>query len=68
MLTSLSLSSYKSLSPRTRALFGLGLIANAALAIQFSDQIEDALGLKPTKEEEKELKERLPKISRVDRT
>lgn len=43
--------SYKSLTPKTRALLGLGLMANAGLALQFSDQIESRLGLKPTSEE-----------------
>jgi hypothetical protein len=42
-------------------------MANAALALQFSDQIESALGLVPSKEDEKELKEKLPRVTRVDR-
>jgi hypothetical protein len=60
-------STYTSLSLRTRLFFGLGLMANAALALQFSDQIESALGLVPSKEDEKELKEKLPRVTRVDR-
>jgi hypothetical protein len=42
-------------------------MANAALALQFSDQIESALGLVPSKEDEKELKEKLPRVTSVDR-
>jgi hypothetical protein len=42
-------------------------MANAALALQFSDQIESTLGLVPSKEDEKELKEKLPRVTRVDR-
>jgi hypothetical protein len=42
-------------------------MANAALAIQFSDQIEKVLGLVPSKEDEQELKEKMPKVTRVDR-
>ncbi len=42
-------------------------MANAALALLFSDQIENALGLVPSKEDEKELKEQMPRVRRVDR-
>lgn len=38
-------------------------MANAALALQFSDQIESFLGLKPTSEE---LDRVMPKLSIVD--
>jgi hypothetical protein len=48
-------------------LLGLGLMANAALALQFSDQIEDALGLKPTEEDEKKLRETMPKVRSVEK-
>lgn len=60
--------SYTSLTPRTRLFFGLGIMANAALALQFSDQIENALGLVPSKDDEKQLKENMPRVTRVDRT
>jgi hypothetical protein len=59
--------SYTSLTPRTRALFGLCIMANAALALQFSDDIERFLGLVPTKEEEQRLRGALPKVSVVER-
>jgi hypothetical protein len=55
--------SYKSLTPKTRALLGLGLMANAGLALRFSDSIESALGLKPTNEE---LNRVLPKLRIVE--
>jgi hypothetical protein len=42
-------------------------MANAALALQFSDQIENALGLVPTKDDEKELREKMPRVTTVDR-
>jgi hypothetical protein len=42
-------------------------MANAALALQFSDQIENALGLVPTKDDEKELGEKMPRVTTVDR-
>jgi hypothetical protein len=46
---------------------GLGLMVNAGLALQFSDQIESALGFTPTKQEEEELNLILPKVSLVER-
>jgi hypothetical protein len=46
---------------------GLGLMANAAIALQFSEQIEDALGLKATPEEEKQLKDSMPRVSTVNK-
>jgi len=57
-------SSYKTLNSRTRLFLGLGLMVNAALALQFSDQIESALGLTPTPEDQN----RLPRISVVERS
>jgi hypothetical protein len=44
-------SSYKSLTPKTRATVGLALIFNAAGMLLFSDQIEAALGLTPAAED-----------------
>jgi hypothetical protein len=41
-------------------------MANAALALHFSDQIESALGLVPSKEDEKELREKMPRVRRVE--
>ncbi|KIW58118.1 hypothetical protein PV05_02667 [Exophiala xenobiotica] len=38
-------SSYKSLSPKTRAAIGFAMMANAAAMLLFSDQIESALGV-----------------------
>lgn len=41
---------------------------NAGLALQFSEQIEAALGLTPTAEDEKRLRQTLPRVSMVERT
>ncbi|ETN43616.1 uncharacterized protein HMPREF1541_02775 [Cyphellophora europaea CBS 101466] len=60
-------SSYKALSPRTRIFVGFGLMANAALALHFEDQLEELLGVKPTPEEQKHFQQKLPKISVVER-
>lgn len=48
-------SSYKSLSPKTRGLIGLGLMANASIMLLFSDQIEEAIGLAPAPNEKTQL-------------
>ena len=40
---------------------------NAALALQFSDQIEDFLGLRPSEQEQERLREQIPRISAVER-
>ena len=42
-------------------------MANAALAIQFSDQTESLFGMVPSKEDERELREKMPRITRVDK-
>ncbi len=68
LTSSIQYRAYSSLAPRTRIFFGLGLMANAALVLQFSDQIESALGLVPSKEDERDLKAKMPRVTRVDRT
>ncbi|KIW74208.1 uncharacterized protein Z520_07958 [Fonsecaea multimorphosa CBS 102226] len=40
-------SSYKALSPKTRAVIGVALMLNASAMLLFSDQIEASLGLTP---------------------
>jgi hypothetical protein len=41
-------------------------MANAALALQFSDQTESYLGLQSTAQEQDELKRVLPKVTMVE--
>ncbi|KAI9372106.1 hypothetical protein BJX61DRAFT_543056 [Aspergillus egyptiacus] len=61
-------SSYKSLSPKTRALFGVGVMAWAAIGLWTSPQVEQAMGMVPTEEERAELDRKLAiRISRVDK-
>ena len=60
--------SYKALTPRARALLGVGLMINAGLALHFSEQVEETLVLKPTPEEERKFKDGLPKFSTVERS
>lgn len=47
--------------------FGIGLFINAALMLQFSDQIESALGLAPTTAEKDKLEEIMPKVRVIER-
>ncbi|PWY74569.1 hypothetical protein BO94DRAFT_589241 [Aspergillus sclerotioniger CBS 115572] len=61
-------SSYRSLSPKTRALFGVGVMAWASIGLWVSPQVENAMGLAPTKEEQEALDRKLAvRISRVEK-
>lgn len=61
-------SSYRSLSPKTRALFGIGVMAWASIGLWASPQVENAMGMAPTKEEQEELDRKLAvRISRVEK-
>lgn len=67
-LIKLGTSSYKSLSPKTRALFGLGLMAWASIGLWTSPQVEGALGMVPSEEEKGELERKLAfRVERVER-
>ncbi|EHY53354.1 hypothetical protein HRR83_003564 [Exophiala dermatitidis] len=48
-------SSYKALTPKTRAIIGVALMVNASAMLMFSDKIEAALGLTPPPEDETKL-------------
>ena len=41
-------------------------MANAAVALQFSDQIEAFLGMTPSKDEQARLREQLPRVRVAD--
>ncbi|EER40336.1 conserved hypothetical protein [Histoplasma capsulatum var. duboisii H88] len=61
-------SSYRNLSPRTRFLFGAGLMTYAAVGMWWSPKVEEALGMVPSKEEQADLDRKLSvKISTVER-
>ncbi|PGH16743.1 hypothetical protein AJ79_01616 [Helicocarpus griseus UAMH5409] len=61
-------SSYRNLSPRTRLLFGAGLMAYAAAGMWWSPKVEEALGMVPSKQEQEELDRKLSvKVSSVER-
>ena len=48
--------SYTSLQPRTRLLFGAGIIAWASLGLYFQPSIERGLGMTPTEQETEDAK------------
>ncbi|PLB33126.1 uncharacterized protein BDW47DRAFT_121481 [Aspergillus candidus] len=61
-------SSYRSLSPKTRALFGVGLMAWASIGLWMSPQVEDVMGMKATAAEQEELDRKLAlRVSRVEK-
>ncbi|KAL4975799.1 hypothetical protein BDW66DRAFT_151530 [Aspergillus desertorum] len=61
-----SAHSYKSLSPKTRAIFGVGVMVWASIGLWTSSQVEQAMGMVPTEEEKAELERKLAiRVSRV---
>ncbi|KAJ5747597.1 uncharacterized protein N7511_009293 [Penicillium nucicola] len=59
-------SSYRGLSPKTRALFGIGVMAWAGIGLWTESKVESALGMQPTKEEQEALDRQMAvRISRV---
>ena len=67
-LTANPFRSYTSLNPRTRALFGLGLIGWASIGLWTSPQVEGVLGMVPSQQEQDELERKMAvRVERVDR-
>ncbi|KAJ5233047.1 hypothetical protein N7468_006003 [Penicillium chermesinum] len=59
-------SSYRGLTPKTRALFGVGVMAWASIGLWLSPQVESALGMKASQEEQEALDRKLAvRISQV---
>ncbi|KAJ5963732.1 uncharacterized protein N7479_003608 [Penicillium vulpinum] len=59
-------SSYRGLTPKTRALFGIGVMAWAGIGLWITPQVENALGMQPSKEEQDALDRKLTvRVSRV---
>jgi hypothetical protein len=59
---------YLALNRRTRIIIGLGVVAYAGVMLYLSDQAEETFGLKATEEEQKKLRDMLPKVYTVDRS
>lgn len=59
-------STYRSLTPKTRALFGVGVMAWATIGLWTSPQVESALGMQASKEEQEALDRQMAvRISRA---
>ncbi|KAJ5635092.1 uncharacterized protein N7484_008405 [Penicillium longicatenatum] len=59
-------STYRGLTPKTRALFGVGVMAWATIGLWTTPQVESALGMQSTKEEQEALDRQLAvRVSRV---
>lgn len=60
--------SYRALTPKTRALFGLGVMAWAGLGLWTSPQVENAMGMNASEKEREELDRKLSvRIEAVER-
>ncbi|KAL4743722.1 hypothetical protein BDV11DRAFT_177222 [Aspergillus similis] len=61
-------NSYKSLPPKTRAIFGVGVMVWASIGLWTSSQVEQAMGMVPTEAEKAELERKLAiRVSRVEK-
>ncbi|KAF2002196.1 hypothetical protein P154DRAFT_521036 [Amniculicola lignicola CBS 123094] len=58
---------YKSITPKTRMLVGVGIMAYAGVAMVVSDKVEEKLGLVPTEKDKEELEKALPTITTIDK-
>ena len=58
---------YRAITPKTRIMIGVGVMAYAGAGLFLSDKAEEKFGLTPTEKDMAELRESLPKISTVDR-
>ena len=59
--------SYTSLSPNTRLLFGVGVLAWGSAGLFFSDSIESALGMRASEKDTKKVEDWIPRINTIDR-
>ncbi|KAJ5642071.1 hypothetical protein N7490_006071 [Penicillium lividum] len=59
-------STYRGLTPKTRALFGVGVMAWATIGLWTAPQVESALGMQSSKEEQEALDRQLAvRVSQV---
>ena len=60
--------SYSALTPKTRAIFGLGVMLWGGLGLWSSSRVEGALGMSPSQQEKEELERKLAvRVETVDR-
>ncbi len=58
---------YRSLSPQGRIMLGCGILAWGAIGLLAGNTVEDALGIRTTKQDEEKLSKVLPKIHIIER-
>lgn len=58
---------YKGITPKTRVVIGVGIMAYAGLGMLLTDKAEEKFGLTPTEKDKEELRNVLPKITTVER-
>ncbi|KAL2126136.1 hypothetical protein VTI74DRAFT_1633 [Chaetomium olivicolor] len=58
---------YRNLTPKSKAIFGAGLVAWGLLGLQFSDVAEAKLGYTPTDADKAALEKMTPRIHAVPR-
>ncbi|KAL1635724.1 hypothetical protein SLS58_010087 [Diplodia intermedia] len=58
---------YRSSAPKTRLLFGLGLLAWGTIGLYSTQATERAFDMVPTDEDKRKLDQAIPKISVVDK-
>jgi predicted dinucleotide-binding enzyme len=60
-------SKYQALTPRTKALIGIGVMGYAVAGLFLSDTAEEKFGMKATAEDKAKLREMIPRIHTVDK-
>ncbi|RMZ73336.1 fatty acid activator Faa4 [Pyrenophora seminiperda CCB06] len=53
--------------PKTRMMIGAGIMAYAVAGLYITDKVEEKFGLTPTEEDEKLLREAIPRIYSVEK-
>lgn len=59
--------SYRALTPRTRILIGVGIMAYAGFGLIASDKAEQVFGYTPSEEDKARLREAVPRVHLVER-
>ncbi|KAF2125017.1 hypothetical protein P153DRAFT_389872 [Dothidotthia symphoricarpi CBS 119687] len=58
---------YKGITPKTRVIIGVGIMAYAGVGLFLSDKAEEKFGLVPTEKDKEDLRNALPKITTVEK-
>ena len=58
---------YQALTPKSKALIGIGVMGYAITGLYLSDAAEDKFGMKATDEDKAKLREMIPTIHTIDK-